>query len=107
MATEDTVICRCEEITLGEFRRAQLPWPASANLMKLRTRGGMGMCQGRVCASLIAHLLPGAEQGGPEIFRVRPPIKPVPIRAVLDIPPEALAAEQTAWAGSQNGRHAQ
>jgi len=94
LATEETVICRCEEITLGEFRRARPSWPASANLMKLRTRTGMGMCQGRVCASLIAHLLPGTEPQHSEVFRVRPPIKPVPIRAILDIPPASLIAEQ-------------
>ena len=47
---DDTVVCRCEEVTSGEVRRARdelgLFDPRS---LKGSTRAGMGMCQGRVC----------------------------------------------------------
>jgi NAD(P)H-nitrite reductase large subunit len=58
-----TIICRCEEVTLGEISHSfQALGADSARTAKLFTRAGMGLCQGRVChrnvrdvAALFSH----------------------------------------------------
>ena len=53
LATADTVLCRCEEVTRGELSdaiAAAAPL-ADANVVKGMTRAGMGLCQGRMCAA--------------------------------------------------------
>lgn len=84
VTTEDTIICRCESITLGELR-SQLqenPHIVSADAAKLATRAGMGMCQGRFCSENVARVV--AEQRGMMLadvgtFHVQAPIKPTMI----------------------------
>jgi NADPH-dependent 2,4-dienoyl-CoA reductase/sulfur reductase-like enzyme len=58
---DQTLVCRCEEVPLGEIRRAVAELGATdARTVKLLARPGMGWCQGRVCgyptAELTAHL---------------------------------------------------
>jgi NADPH-dependent 2,4-dienoyl-CoA reductase/sulfur reductase-like enzyme len=58
---DETVVCRCEEVTRGEIRHAVTELGATdARIVKLLARPGMGWCQGRVCgyatAELTAHL---------------------------------------------------
>jgi NADPH-dependent 2,4-dienoyl-CoA reductase/sulfur reductase-like enzyme len=61
----DTIVCRCEDVTHGRIHRA---W--SARETKLRTRAGMGPCQGRVCGGALEFLL------GHRPDAVRPPFSP-------------------------------
>jgi NADPH-dependent 2,4-dienoyl-CoA reductase/sulfur reductase-like enzyme len=56
----ETLLCRCEEVTLRTARKAVHDLGASdARGVKLLARPGMGLCQGRVCgyatACLVAH----------------------------------------------------
>lgn len=79
---DDTILCRCEEITQAEVRRALARGADTTNEVKLITRGGMGDCQGRMCAHLIANFI--ARQTGRSVAQVgmlppRPPIFPIPI----------------------------
>ncbi|WP_340117007.1 FAD-dependent oxidoreductase [Pelagibius sp. 7325] len=75
---EETVVCRCEEVTAGQIRRAA--GKGGPNQLKAFTRAGMGPCQGRQCGYTVSHLLAhslnssAAEVG---FFHVRPPLKPV------------------------------
>ena len=62
----ETVICRCEDVTLGALDRHR-GWRSA----KLENRCGMGPCQGRVCGAAIEYLL------GWKPESVRPPIFPV------------------------------
>ncbi len=48
-----TIICRCEEVTLGELLKTAQAHQCSSRELKLRTRAGMGYCGGRTCRSLI------------------------------------------------------
>jgi NADPH-dependent 2,4-dienoyl-CoA reductase/sulfur reductase-like enzyme len=77
---DETVVCRCEELTAGELRAAARAGRPDANQTKSLTRAGMGPCQGRQCGYTVAHIL-AAEQGTPvekiSIYRVRPPLKPL------------------------------
>jgi hypothetical protein len=54
---DDTVVCRCEEVSTVAIRDAVLELDApDARTVKLMTRAGMGWCQGRVCAFAVDRL---------------------------------------------------
>lgn len=56
--TDDTVMCRCEEVTAGQLRAACHDLGArEARTVKLLTRAGMGLCQGRTCARAVEDLV--------------------------------------------------
>jgi D-hydroxyproline dehydrogenase subunit alpha len=83
----DTVICRCEEVLASQVDEAIAAGADHVNEVKGWTRCGMGLCQGRLCASTLAHIVGAAvggthEQVGP--YTVRPPAKPVPIAALIE-----------------------
>ena len=63
LASDDTVVCRCEEITLGEIRQAVAKGATSANEVKGLTRTGMGNCQGRICGELVARIIAAETTG--------------------------------------------
>ncbi len=72
--TDDTVVCRCEEVTAGAVREALALGAGDARTVKLLTRAGMGWCQGRMCGPAVAGLA-GCE---PTPSR-RPFARPVPL----------------------------
>jgi D-hydroxyproline dehydrogenase subunit alpha len=82
LATAETLICRCEEVSLSEVEDAIRDGNPSIGEVKRRTRLGMGRCQGRYCAPVLAALL-AEKQGRPldqmASFAPRAPIKPVSI----------------------------
>ncbi|MGE8680815.1 MAG: FAD-dependent oxidoreductase [Achromobacter marplatensis] len=83
---DDTVVCRCEEVTAGTLRQAVNDTAAQElNRLKALTRVGMGRCQGRMCGAAAAEVLAHACGRSPaEVGRLRnqPPVKPVPVRVV-------------------------
>ncbi|WP_144632588.1 FAD-dependent oxidoreductase [Bordetella genomosp. 13] len=88
--SDDTIVCRCEELTAGEIRRAARIGQPGPNQIKSYTRAGMGPCQGRQCGYTIANIV-AAEQGRPVaevgFYRIRPPLKPLTLGelASLDV----------------------
>ncbi|MEV6524331.1 2Fe-2S iron-sulfur cluster-binding protein [Longispora sp. NPDC051575] len=60
---EDTLVCRCEEVTCGTLRAALADQVTGLRTLKLCTRAGLGWCQGRVCGRNVADLagLPPAD----------------------------------------------
>lgn len=79
-ADAETVICRCEAVTLDTIRKAIADGGTGPNRVKTFTRCGMGPCQGRMCGNLLTRIV--AEQTGeaPDrvgALRIRPPLKPV------------------------------
>jgi thioredoxin reductase len=82
LADEETLVCRCENVSKREILRAQgRDHPASAEI-KRRTRAGMGRCQGRYCGPLLAEHLAAAAGGRIDersFFAPRGPVKPVRI----------------------------
>ncbi|MFF4349182.1 FAD-dependent oxidoreductase [Streptomyces sp. NPDC001530] len=70
--TDDTVVCRCEEVTGGEIRAAVDELGAGdVRTVKLLTRAGMGWCQGRMCEPAVAGLA-GCEQTSARRLLARP-----------------------------------
>ncbi|HXZ43516.1 MAG TPA: (2Fe-2S)-binding protein, partial [archaeon] len=84
--TDDTVVCRCEEVTAGQVKAALVVGDPSVRGVKIRTRAGMGLCQGRMCGSLIRQLISRETRTPMSEIRLdtpRPPVKPIPIGALL------------------------
>ena len=54
---DDVLVCRCEEVTAGDIRRAIRAGATDVTQVKLRTRAGMGLCQGRTCELLVQQIL--------------------------------------------------
>ncbi len=47
------IICRCEEITKGEIRRAVHDGMFTITEIRRYLRTGMGLCQGQTCSKLV------------------------------------------------------
>ena len=61
--SEETTICRCEEISYSDINAAREDFDAhDARSIKLLTRCGMGLCQGRICGRAIADLMNSTPQ---------------------------------------------
>ncbi|GGJ78397.1 pyridine nucleotide-disulfide oxidoreductase [Pilimelia anulata] len=76
----DTLVCRCEEVTLGALRAAVAHGAGSVRTVKLASRAGLGMCQGRVCGPHVADLVaadPGGPPADPAAWHRRPVATPV------------------------------
>ncbi|PKO08596.1 MAG: hypothetical protein CVU40_14965 [Chloroflexi bacterium HGW-Chloroflexi-2] len=91
---DDTIICRCEEITLGEIKDAIQMGARSIGEVKMLTRTGMGNCQGRMCehtvAAIIADQLAGEGVTREDVgyYSIRPPLHPLPQSFLADAVPE-------------------
>ncbi|MGP4044607.1 FAD-dependent oxidoreductase [Streptomyces sp. 2A115] len=83
--TDDTVVCRCEEVPASAVREAVDELGAGdVRTVKLLTRAGMGWCQGRMCAPAVAGLA-----GCPEAPSRRPFARPVPLGILAREPGES------------------
>jgi len=77
---DETLVCRCEEVTAGELRARAVEGRPGPNQLKAFTRAGMGPCQGRQCGYTMAHIIAAAQGRSVEevgFYRIRPPLKPV------------------------------
>jgi len=82
LATADTPICRCENVTLQQLDDALAEGFLSLAEIKRQTRLGMGSCQGRNCATIALSRLAGQTALTPDeyaFFAARAPLKPVRI----------------------------
>jgi NADPH-dependent 2,4-dienoyl-CoA reductase/sulfur reductase-like enzyme len=85
LAQDDTPLCRCEGVTLGDLKRAVEMGTCSIPEIKAITRSGMGECQGRMCGQQINYLiarLTGRTPAEIGVNPARPPVFPVPIHAL-------------------------
>lgn len=85
---DDTIICRCEEVTAGRIREMARLGCQGPNQTKFFSRCGMGPCQGRMCGIAVTQILAAELAKSPEevgAYRVRAPLKPVPIAAIATL----------------------
>jgi len=97
LATPDTVICRCEQVTLAQIREAISYGAQSVSDVKNLVRTGMGNCQGRTCGSIVAHMLAmetGRTMEDVMYFNVRPPVHPLPLGVIEEYNEAAGASDQ-------------
>lgn len=83
---DDTVVCRCENVTAGMVRASVALGGGEANRVKSLSRLGMGRCQGRYCQLAGADLVAAQAGCSPDAvgrFRGQAPVRPAPIGALL------------------------
>lgn len=80
MKKDDLVICRCEEITEKEIEKAIEDGARTIKGVKIRTRAGMGLCQGRTCYQLVRKIL--AEKTGQKPSKFLPATFRPPVRVL-------------------------
>ena len=92
MATEKTLLCACEDVTLEEVRRAFAAGHRDLESVKRYTGFGTGPCQGKSCLALVSRELSrlGATPAEVAPFTVRTPHDPVSLGALASIDPEVL-----------------
>ncbi len=78
-ATEETIVCRCEELTLKSLLADPNRGSGDLNAVKTSSRLGMGRCQGRNCLHTAAALLGVESEDIAAQPRTRPPLKPIPL----------------------------
>ncbi|MFT8366980.1 MAG: NAD(P)/FAD-dependent oxidoreductase [Gluconobacter cerinus] len=83
----DTIVCRCEELTAGNLREKIRSGFRNMDALRGETRCGMGPCQGRSCMVTAARLLHEHTHATacPPTFRGRPPIRPIPLGAIANL----------------------
>ena len=56
-ADDQMLVCRCEEVTKGEIRRAVHEGMLTMEEMRRFLRNGMGLCQGQTCERLVRSIM--------------------------------------------------
>ncbi|MBP1931724.1 (2Fe-2S)-binding protein [Ammoniphilus resinae] len=76
---DEMIICRCEEIPLKTIRKTVQEGACTIREVKLQTRAGMGICQGRTCRPLVEKLLPSEKEQAAvyQISGYRLPVRPL------------------------------
>ena len=86
LCEDDTIVCRCEDVTLAQVKRACGVFGTDIRSVKMATRAGMGPCQARMCHRIIGGLLSerlGGERQPTPCPSVRAPIKPVAVQTYM------------------------
>lgn len=100
-STDRTVVCRCEEVLRQDLRDAVLERDVlGTRSLKLSTRAGLGLCQGRVCSRTVTELAAAYQPGvkaDPAAGARRPIAVPVRLRDLAATPepttPEPATSE--------------
>jgi NADPH-dependent 2,4-dienoyl-CoA reductase/sulfur reductase-like enzyme len=82
LLADDTIVCRCEAVPVSTIKAVLEEGARQPGEVKLRTRCGMGPCQGRYCSTSLSEIVAretGADPAGFAPPSVRPPL--VPVRA--------------------------
>jgi len=77
---DDVIICRCEEITRGEIRKAVHMGLWTMTEVKRYLRCGMGLCQGQTCSKTVKVIIAselGIKPQELEECTARPPVRPI------------------------------
>jgi bacterioferritin-associated ferredoxin len=83
----DMLVCRCEEVTLGEILDAINEGVTTPDGRKRRLRIGMGLCQGRTGRRLLVQVLVRYAGVSPAEVRpvtFRPPVRPIRLSVLAD-----------------------
>ncbi len=84
---DDMIICRCEEVTKGEIRRAVHAGMYTLTDIRRFLRTGMGLCQGQTCAKLVKGIVArelGVSPAELEPATARAPMRPIEMKVMAD-----------------------
>lgn len=85
MPDDDMIICRCEEITKGEIRKAVHAGMFTMQEIRRYLRAGMGLCQGQTCSKLVKGIVAAEQKVSPTLINPatsRGPIRPTEMRTL-------------------------
>lgn len=80
---DDRIICRCEEVTKGEIRKAVHDGMYTITEIRRYLRTGMGLCQGQTCAKLVKSIVARELKVSPaelEPATSRSPMRPIEMK---------------------------
>ncbi|MCM2535403.1 (2Fe-2S)-binding protein [Neobacillus pocheonensis] len=86
MCNHSFIICRCEEVTINDIQDAIAAGALNSHEMKMSTRAGMGMCQGRLCRPLLEALMPANHKESvhsPSKLTFHQPVRPVSLAKIV------------------------
>ncbi|WP_333886484.1 (2Fe-2S)-binding protein [Clostridium sp.] len=80
---DNMIICRCEEITKGEIRKAVHDGMFTITEIRRYLRTGMGLCQGQTCGKLVKGIVARELNISPsrlESSMSRAPMRPIEMK---------------------------
>lgn len=77
---DDMIICRCEEVTKGEIRRAVYDGMYTLAEVRRYLRTGMGLCQGQTCGKLVKKII--ASELGISSLEIEAAVSRAPMRPI-------------------------
>lgn len=83
-ASEETVVCRCEGVTVGRLKEAVGDGHITLDAIKRNTRAGMGWCGGRTCLQAVGGYIDDVPASGIRPMRARPVARPVRLGALAN-----------------------
>lgn len=86
--SDETPVCRCEEVTAGDIRQAVKEGCREPNEIKALTRCGMGHCQGRMCGVALAEIVAGELKLEPDELQplsIRAPVRNLLLSELADM----------------------
>ncbi len=87
LADAQTIVCRCEDVTIERLRAAAQLHGDTARSIKMGCRAGMGPCQARICGPNLQACVDPTRRGASDLPVVQVPLKPVRTGTMLDAPP--------------------
>ena len=79
-ADDGLLVCRCEEVTKGEIRKAVHEGIFTIEEMRRYLRNGMGLCQGQTCSRLVKSIMAAELKEAPDYVEpasARAPMRPI------------------------------
>ncbi|MGN0368499.1 MAG: (2Fe-2S)-binding protein [Wujia sp.] len=79
-ADDNLLVCRCEEVTKGDIRKAVHQGIFTIEEMRRYLRSGMGLCQGQTCGKLVKSIIASELKVVPaevEYASSRAPMRPI------------------------------
>ena len=98
LASDATLVCRCEDVPLGVMREH-----ANWRDARLHTRCGMGPCQGRICCAAAEFLFGWSAMPSPS--SIRPPVFPALVSSLSAPAKETCQREGLPPADTTAGAH--
>ncbi|HAH06929.1 MAG TPA: sulfurtransferase [Elusimicrobia bacterium] len=100
-ADDETMVCRCERVSLGEVRRAIRSGVRDLNELKAITRAGMGACGSKTCASVLMSVFRSEGVDLKEVTPLtrRPLFVEAPLGVFSGVKCRSEAEEKARWSG--------
>ena len=90
------IICRCEEITKGEIRRAVHDGMFTIEEIRRFLRTGMGLCQGQTCGKFVKNIVARELGIAPKDLQsatARAPMRPIEMKIMGNERAEGVSHE--------------